>query len=203
MGVRLAKFAPYTAVEPDHNSREIAARRLAPASELVADLSELADRQYGLLCAFEVLEHIPNDEDALREWVDHVRPGGWMLFSVPGHRSRFSDADVIAGHIRRYDPGDFQALLERVGLATVTVESYGFPLGHVLEASRNHLARRSGLAGRSIEERTSASARFHQPTARTALMTRVGTAPFRRLQRLFSASGRGVGLLGMGQVPQR
>jgi hypothetical protein len=81
----------------------------------------------------------------------------------------------------------------------VTVWAYGFPLGYLLEFGRNVLAPRSG--DDTYEARTSKSARFYQPTERLAWVTRVGTAPFRVVQRPFRRSSLGTGLVAMARRP--
>lgn len=43
----------------------------------------------GLILA-DVLEHLPQAWDALRAYSQAVRPGGWVIISVPNHRSFFA-----------------------------------------------------------------------------------------------------------------
>lgn len=202
VGARLAGARSYCALEPDDSSRNVAESRMPAGSRVIADLDEVAGELFDLVCAFEVLEHIEDDAGSLRSWIDHVAPGGRVLLSVPAHMSRFSTADEIVGHFRRYDPDALEDVLSDAGLAEVTIESYGFPLGHVLETARNALARRSDVSG-GIQERSAASGRFHQPrTELAATLTRLGTAPFRLAQRPFRNGTRGVGLLAWGRLPR-
>ena len=60
--------------------------------------------------------------------------------------------------------------------------TFGFPLGHVLEKSRNLLAR-VAKPDESQEERTGASGRRFQPSGRAGLATQALSAPFRVLRR--------------------
>ena len=96
-------------------------------------------RTFDLVCAFEVLEHIEDDETALRDWVRLIRPGGHLLLSVPADPSRFGPMDEHAGHFRRYSVDRLTALAENVGLVDVRATVYGWPLGYALEAVRNRL----------------------------------------------------------------
>lgn len=57
-----------------------------------------------MVCAFEVLEHIEDDKEALAERVTDVRPGGQLVLSVPAFQERFEPMDRHAGHFRRYSP---------------------------------------------------------------------------------------------------
>jgi len=88
---------------------------------------------YDVVCAFDVLEHIKDDDSALRLWCDWIKPGGHLLLSVPAHSSRWGPGDVWAGHYRRYDRAPLLQLIASQGLSVDYVESYGFPLANLTE----------------------------------------------------------------------
>jgi SAM-dependent methyltransferase len=204
---RLAQRYSYTGVEPDGVSAARAAERLAAAGGRGTvhhgDLSVLdpADR-FDLVCAFEVIEHIADDGQALREWADRLRPGGWLLLSTPAYQHRFGPADEMVGHFRRYDPPVMAQLLARTGLREVELVQFGAPLGYLLEAGRNAVGRRrqGQLSAAPMAQRTDASGRTLQPTRPLqAAAARFGTLPFRRLQRAFP--DKGPGLVARGRKP--
>lgn len=90
--------------------------------------------RYDYVCAFEVLEHIEDDLDALRAWRTYLRaPGGRLLLSVPAHPHRWNAADEWAGHVRRYGRQELVEKVEEAGFVVERVECYGFPLANVLE----------------------------------------------------------------------
>ena len=198
-GVRLAHHAPYLGVEPDASSYTVAAERaqaLPGRARMLHGDSSLVDRdeQFDLVCAFEVLEHIEDDVAALKDWSSFVRPGGWIMLSVPAWQSRFGPMDKLVGHFRRYDPEQMLAVLTEAGFNSPRIELYGYPLGFVLEAGRNRVAaKKLNDAPTDIAERTSGSGRLFQPTkSATALATKIGTVPFRLLQRPFHSKGTGL-----------
>jgi SAM-dependent methyltransferase len=208
-GARLARRYRYLGVEPDATSFAVARQRVSAAGAgpagpgavrnvLVADLDP---GQYDLVCAFEVLEHIEDDKAALTEWAGRLRPGGWLMLSVPAHQARFAPWDTLVGHYRRYDPAALADLLASCGFGDIQVRQYGFPLGFALEAVRNRIAARRLAAGErtSIEDRTASSARQLQPSggARAALI-RYGVLPFRLAQR--AAPGAGTGLVALARL---
>jgi SAM-dependent methyltransferase len=207
-GARIAARHAYTAVELDAASHATAQARIGAVSPEVrvlhGDLAAIdpAER-FDVVCAFEVLEHIEDDEGALREWTARARPGGTVLLSTPAWQRRFGPWDEAVGHCRRYDPRELAELLEKVGLEGVHVTVYGAPLGYLLEAARDRLAHRTGHGGeeeRSMEERTASSGRVLQPSSRlTGMVTAAGTWPFRMVQRAFP--GKGTGLVAYGRVP--
>ncbi len=197
---RLAQRFSYLGVEPDPQSYALARQRLAATGGTGevrrGDLSLVGPHEtFHLVCAFEVIEHIEHDVDALRDWASRLRPGGTLLLSTPAWQKRFAAADEMAGHFRRYDPPVLEALLRDVGLVDVKVMHFGMPLGYLLEAGRNVVGRRVLAAdtGDSKQERTCGSGRLLQPsTPLTARLAEYGTLPFRTVQRAFPRTGPGL-----------
>lgn len=89
--------------------------------------------RFPLVMAFEVLEHIEHDQEAMRAWASWLAPGGTLLMSVPAHQRLWSAADEWAGHYRRYSRQGLLHVLETAGLVVEHVECFGFPLGNLTE----------------------------------------------------------------------
>jgi SAM-dependent methyltransferase len=201
---RLAQRFSYVGVEPDTTSCAVAQQRLVDAGGhgevRLGDLSAVKpDEAFDLVCAFEVIEHIEDDAAAMRSWVEHLRPGGSVLLSTPAWQKRFGAADEMVGHFRRYDPPVLRSLLTGAGLVDVELVHFGVPLGYLLETGRNAVGKRrlAGASGpaaaASMAERSDASGRTLQPsTSWTATAARLGTLPFRAVQRAFPSSGPGL-----------
>lgn len=196
-GARLAQRYRYLGVEPDGQSCAVAAARVAALGrgEVRNVAAETLAGQFGMVCAFEVLEHIDDDVKALATWASLLRPGGWLILSVPARQHRFGPWDDLVGHFRRYDPAGISALLTDAGFTDIEVRLYGFPLGYLTEPVRNVVARRRLAAGtsESAAERTASSGRQLQPAG--GLLGRAirwGTLPFRLLQRAFPRIGTGL-----------
>ncbi len=222
-GARLAVDHDYLGVEPDGTSYATARARLAEVGRgevrhgMSFDVVE-PGRRFDLVCAFEVLEHLEDEEAAVRNWMGSLRPGGHLLISVPAFQERFAKADIFAGHFRRYSPEQMTDLLGRCGLHDITTVVYGVPLGYVLEHGRNVLLGRRLRAPQAaapggasdhfspsvtnapevMEERTAGSGRVLQPKDWMAAATQGLTAPFRRIQRRFPT--RGTGLVARGRL---
>ena len=207
-GARIASGYNYLGLEPDETSYAVARQRIEAVGAGFGGAAEvrnvpaeaLGDAKFDLVCAFEVIEHIEDDEAAAKEWVSHIRPGGWMMLSVPADQARFGPADEYVGHFRRYSPEQMTRLLAGAGLSDIVVRRYNFPLGLVLEAGRNALSkRRLAKSASSAAERTAASGRLYQPGGSLlGTANRMGTAPFRGLQRMFP--DKGVGLVALGRA---
>jgi SAM-dependent methyltransferase len=201
LGARLTQRYHYVGVEPDQTSWAVASRRVSATGDgevRNVAFGALGDERFDMVCAFEVLEHIEDDATTLKEWATRLRPGGRLLLSVPAHQRRFAKADEMAGHFRRYDPPAMTALLTSCGFTDIQIRQYGFPLGFLLEAGRNRIARRrlAASAGQSLAERTAGSGRLLQPSGGAiGAVNRWGTAPFRVMQRAFPNTGTGLVVL--------
>lgn len=202
VGSFLAERYDYVGVEPDPTSHATAQRRIGDRAVLHNNAIEELDltHDFDLVCAFEVLEHIEDDTRALSLWVSHLRPGGWLLVSVPQGRGRFAAGDARVGHFRRYDPADLARKFADAGLENVATTVYGSPWGNFQEAVRRVIFRLRPSA-QPITQRTAASGRFLQPPTWGAFGTRALSIPLRYLQRPFSRNGIGTGLVVLGQLP--
>ena len=78
-----------------------------------------ADSSFDLVCAFDIIEHVDDDDGALSEVSRTVRPGGAVLVSIPLYAALWTAFDDFVGHKRRYDPPD---LLSKLARHHLTVE---------------------------------------------------------------------------------
>jgi SAM-dependent methyltransferase len=66
-----------------------------------------------------VLEHIKDDVQALKDLAAVVEPGGRIVIWVPGYMQLYGDFDRKVGHVRRYTPARLRDVVERAGLDVV------------------------------------------------------------------------------------
>jgi SAM-dependent methyltransferase len=203
---RLAPGRAYTGVELSDRTRAITAQRLAALGapgRLVASLDDLAaDERFDLVCAFEVIEHIDADREALASWAARLRPGGTLLISTPSGPDRMGPHDVIAGHFRRYSAEGLAALATDCGLVDVRVTHVGYPMGYLLERVRNTVAaRRLARADRepvnedAVAAATEQSSSILQPPSWSGRATRAVSAPGIWMQRRRPDVGTGLVLI--------
>lgn len=130
-----------TGVEPDDRSRELARKCVAEFDagfDLVAAIDRTTHSSYDYLSAIEVLEHIDDPLGNLTEWGKSLKPGGWLIASVPAFRRLWGASDEWAGHVQRFEPEDFRALVEAAGFTVETCRLYGYPVGNLTRVLGNY-----------------------------------------------------------------
>lgn len=75
-----------------------------------------ADASFDLVCMFDAIEHIEDDERAMREVARVLRPGGHILVSVPAYQFLYANNDRVAQHFRRYTRPRLAGVFEQAGL---------------------------------------------------------------------------------------
>jgi SAM-dependent methyltransferase len=110
--------------------------------QMDARRSNLADA-IDVIGAFDVLEHIPDDEGVLAEIHRMLRPGGRLIATVPQHPWLWSASDEIAHHQRRYRTGELAAKARRAGFRILYQSSFATFALPLMVVSRMR-SRRSG-----------------------------------------------------------
>jgi hypothetical protein len=72
----------------------------------------------------DVLEHIENDSAFLDELLERMDINSHLIISVPAHQWLYSDADVIAGHMRRYSTKSLLKLFDSKGFVNLFSSSF-------------------------------------------------------------------------------
>lgn len=93
-----------------------AAARVPDAQFMQMDARRIPFRdEFDVVGAFDVLEHIEEDERVMAQLCQALRPDGVLLATVPQHPWLWSAADDYACHVRRYAAGEIEKKLERCG----------------------------------------------------------------------------------------
>lgn len=66
---------------------------------------------FDLIVSLDVVEHIEDDAWAVAEMVGMLRPGGWLVMTVPAFMSLWDHHDEINHHHRRYRAAEFASLV--------------------------------------------------------------------------------------------
>ncbi len=70
---------------------------------------------FDTIVSMDVLEHIPDDKLALKEFYRVLRPGGRVLLSVPAYPHLWSEHDVALQHFRRYLRPELESRFQEAG----------------------------------------------------------------------------------------
>ena len=82
------------------------------------DLSEI-DILYPVITSLNVLEHIDDDENAIKEITKKIEKDGLLILYVPASMKAWSQMDIDAGHYRRYEKKEIIKKLENNNLKVV------------------------------------------------------------------------------------
>lgn len=101
-------------VETDTELSQEAMLREMPVFDKIPSVVSNSEYFDSVTC-FDVLEHMPDEDNTLKEIRDTLRLGGSLFISVPLHPEMWSVHDENAHHFKRYRKGEVLALLERHG----------------------------------------------------------------------------------------
>ena len=91
---------------------------------------------FDLAGAFDVIEHIADDEAVLRGLRAAAQTGGGCIIAVPQHPWLWSRADEVAHHVRRYRRGELETKVRRNGFEVLFSSSFTALLLPFMAASR-------------------------------------------------------------------
>ncbi len=101
--VELARLGEVTGVELSPASVAVArSRGVGDVVEGSVEELPFDDDSFDFAVCLDVIEHLDNDLQTLRELRRVIRPGGRLLVTVPAYPSLWSSHDVVNHHRRRY-----------------------------------------------------------------------------------------------------
>jgi SAM-dependent methyltransferase len=107
-------------------------------STLRGDATKLpvADQSLDLVMAFDLLEHLHDDDAAVAEVRRVLKPTGTYLVAVPADPRLWSSHDEAVDHVRRYTREGLLDLLDRNGFTVTDVRSWNVLLRPVVAMRR-------------------------------------------------------------------
>lgn len=153
----LTQFGNVTGAEYDPQAAEIARGRqvaeIVPAG-LPDDLPFEQD-QFQLVTLLDVLEHIEDDQASLVTLGQFMRPGGYLVLTVPAFQFLWGEHDLEHHHKRRYRAVDLRERLHNAGLQLQWLSYYNswlFPFVAAIRLFRKMLppAENGSAIGREL-----------------------------------------------------
>ncbi|MHC4789665.1 MAG: class I SAM-dependent methyltransferase [Planctomycetota bacterium] len=117
-------------LEPDPRMAAVARRRAGcPVLEGgLPDGLSVIEADVAAVLLLDVLEHIKDDEGALRAVAAFLPRGGWLIVTVPAFPSLWSYHDESFGHIRRYAPEQLRRRLRGAGFEVAWLSCFNIAL---------------------------------------------------------------------------
>lgn len=101
----------------------------------IEEFAASCDKQFDVVCAFQVLEHVTDPVSFLDGCLACLRDGGLAIFAVPNGEGVFSSLDVALDmpphHMLRWNAAAFQYLVTRFPLALFDLQSEPISQLHV------------------------------------------------------------------------
>lgn len=144
-----------------------AAKRLTDHPEVIVSCQDL-DTESGTfetVLAWDVLEHVAQEQAALNALSQRTRPGGHLVLSVPSHPSEWRWDDDFYGHLRRYTPEDLTLKLEAAGFEILTIWDSTFPIFWAMRRAYTQLKQPPAELGSPMDQTKASSGvnAWHMP----------------------------------------
>lgn len=107
----LSKFGNVISIEYDQFCCEFA-REKTGLEIINGSITELpfVNESFDLVCAFDVVEHVENDQLAVAEMKRVLKKDGLIVITVPAFMDLWSHHDVVNHHFRRYKSKEISGL---------------------------------------------------------------------------------------------
>lgn len=131
-------FEPLALADSSMVALKLAASVLPPnAQRYQIDLMQLQMREeWDAAFLLDVIEHLPDDLQALVQAREALKPGGYLFVTTPAFPQFWSYNDDMGNHLRRYRRGDFSRLAQKSGLKLCDSRYFMFFLSPLYLLSR-------------------------------------------------------------------
>ncbi|MGA9853590.1 MAG: class I SAM-dependent methyltransferase [Gammaproteobacteria bacterium] len=102
-----------------------AAKRVQKATLFQMDARQIPfENEFDVIGAFDVIEHIEEDQQVLSEMHQAVHADGGIILTVPQHKWLWSHVDEYAHHKRRYQAKELRKRAEQAGFRVLRMTSF-------------------------------------------------------------------------------
>lgn len=117
----LQEFGAVTSIEYDEDCFAFTKERVNIPLEIGSILDiKYPNNHYDLVCAFDVIEHVEEDQKAASELIRVCKNNGYILVTVPAFNFLWSEHDEINHHFTRYTRKKFTSLFQAANIDYAT-----------------------------------------------------------------------------------
>ena len=177
------RFEEGVAYDPSYTASDLEAGSRMEGMRLACGLEEVGSG-FDLALLFDVIEHLPEPEAALREVHSRVVDNGWLVATVPYNAREWGEDDEFYGHLRRLSREGVINLFERSGWDVIRVLDPSFPTFWLM---RRAYLLASGLIGglrEGTEEKTESDIQRSLASSRKKAWDNLSNVPERMAAQL-------------------
>jgi SAM-dependent methyltransferase len=147
---RPSQFSPLALADSSETALGMAGDVLsAGVARYQIDLMNLGwESQWDYAFLLDVIEHLPDDVQALHQAAQALKPGGLLFVTTPALKHFWSYNDDLVHHLRRYNRNDFAVLAQAAGLELLDARYFMFLLSPLYWLARQ----RPGVRDMSVEQ---------------------------------------------------
>jgi 2-polyprenyl-3-methyl-5-hydroxy-6-metoxy-1,4-benzoquinol methylase len=101
------------------------------------------EERWDIIFLLDVIEHIPDDVQVMKEVSKALKPNGKIIVTTPALKCFWSHNDDLANHLRRYDKASFKLLAKKSNLKLVDARYFMFFLSPLYWLSRKMVSKNS------------------------------------------------------------
>ena len=116
-----------TLTEPDQRLFKILKKKFKKNKKKIEVKNKLIKnlkKKYDVIIYFDVLEHLKNDLNEVKEAKKKLKKNGYLIFSVPAFQIFYNDFDRKVGHFKRYNMRDFKKISKKTNLSIHEIKYY-------------------------------------------------------------------------------
>lgn len=115
----------YTGADIYTTGLKLAAERVPQAKFIQMDACSIPFRnEYDVIGAFDIIEHVEEDQQILDQMFQAVRSGGGIMITVPQHKWLWSATDDYGCHKRRYACHELREKVVKSGFEVIKIVSF-------------------------------------------------------------------------------
>lgn len=123
----LSEYGEYFGIESSMVAKEILKHKNKNKNIIYGFYPEKKYKEkFDIITLFDVLEHIEEDETALKSIYDNLSENGKLIITVPAFNFLWSNHDVIHHHKRRYNKKELKEKIEKAGFTISKISYFNF-----------------------------------------------------------------------------